>query len=188
MADNAAAKKDEEIPTPTAERKSSGSEPQKPILLLIVIVINMLVMASVAMILWTSYKAEKGKAKLQDVVQGEREDMTKKEGQAEASEDVIGKLVPMETFLVNLAGMRGNKLVKINMELEVDGPKVEDELDKRKPQVRDIIIILLSSKTYDQVTTREGKENLREEVRDTVNSFLVKGKIKKVYFTDFIVN
>jgi flagellar protein FliL len=183
VADNAAAQKNqEEIPTPTAERKSSGNEPQKPILLLIVVVINMLVMVAVAMMLWTSYKAEKGKAKLQDVVQGEKEDQTKKAAEENTSEDIIGKIVPMETFLVNLAGTRGNKLVKINMELEVDGAKVEDELDKRKPQVRDIIIILLSSKTYDQVTTKEGKEFLREEVKDTINSFLVKGNIKKVYF------
>jgi flagellar protein FliL len=184
VAENNAAKKEEE--QPTAERKVQHSEPQKPILLIIVVVLNMLVMSSVVMILWTSYKNEKNKPKLQDVVRGEaHSDAVKAE---EGNEEFIGKLIPMETFLVNLAGTRGNKLVKINMELEVDGPKVEEEIEKRKPQVRDIIIILLSSKTYDQMTTKDGKEFLRNEVKDTVNSFLTKGKIKKVYFTDFIVN
>ncbi len=186
MADKqAAAKKEDEAPS--AEKKVVEVKPQKPILLIIVVIINMLVMSSVAMILWTSLKAEKAKPKLQDVVQGEHEDAEHKAAEAE-SEEYVGKLVPMETFLVNLAGTRGNKLVKINMELELDGAKVEEEIDKRKPQIRDIIIILLSSKTYDQVTTQEGKKTLRDEVRDTVNSFLVKGKIKHVYFTDFIVN
>jgi flagellar FliL protein len=188
---DSAAKKDDEIPTPTTEKKVTSDKPQKPVLLLIVIVINMLVMVSVAMILWTSYKAERAKPKLQDIVNGEKDDQVKKAADAEAGvagEDSVGKLVPLETFLVNLAGTRGSKLVKINMELEVDGSKVEEELDKRKPQMRDIIIILLSSKTYDQVTTKEGKEILRTEVRDTINSFLGRGKIKKVYFTDFIVN
>ena len=185
---NAAAKKDEKEEVPTAERKASPAEAQKPLLLMIVVVLNMLVMSSVVMILYTSYKAEKAKPKLQDVIQGEKDDQTVKTAEADSTDDYIGKLVPMETFLVNLAGTHGNKLVKIDMELEVDGPKVEDELDKRKPQIRDIIIILLSSKTYDQVTTKEGKESLRDEVKETVNSFLVKGKIKKVYFTNFIVN
>lgn len=188
MADNAAAKKEEDVQSPSAERRTSSEKPQKPILLLIVVAINMLVMVAVAMILWTSYKNEKAKPKLQDIVAGEKEDMSKKATETESGEDVVGKLVPMETFLVNLAGTRGNKLVKIDMELEVDGSKVEEELDKRKPQMRDIIIILLSSKTYDQVTTKEGKELLRTEVRDTINSFLGRGKIKKVYFTNFIVN
>jgi flagellar FliL protein len=166
---------------------AGGGDQQKPLLLVIVVVLNMLVMASVLGIVYTSYKAEKAKPKLQDVIQGEKDDQGKTIVK-ENEEDIVGKLVPMETFLVNLAGTRGNKLVKINMELEVEGPKVEDEIDRRKPQIRDIIIILLSSKTYDQMTTRQGKEALRDEVKDTVNSFLVKGKIKKVYFTDFIVN
>jgi flagellar FliL protein len=180
----AAAKEKEEAPAQPAKAGGGGS--QKPALLMIVVVLNMLVMASVVGIVYSSYKAEKAKPKLQDVIQGEKEDQEKKE--ATTDDDVVGKLVPMETFLVNLAGTHGNKLVKINMELEVDSSKVEDEIDRRKPQIRDIIIILLSSKTYDQVTTRQGKEALRDEVKDTVNSFLVKGKIKKVYFTDFIVN
>lgn len=185
VAETTAAKKDDEAPS--AERKTASAQPQKPLLLIIVVVLNMLVMSSVVMILYTSYKAEKGKPKLQDVIQGEKDDQVK-QAQTEDSQDVLGKLIPMETFLVNLSGSHGNKLVKIEMELEVDGPKVEEEIEKRKPQLRDIIIILLSSKTYDQVSTREGKETLRDEVRDNVNSFLVKGKIKKVYFTDFIVN
>lgn len=185
MADAAAKEKEE---TPVAqERKAPAGDQQKPALLVIVVMLNMLVMASVVGVVYTSYKAEKAKPKLQDVVQGEKEDEAKAAAQPD-KDDIVGKLVPMETFLVNLAGTRGNKLVKINMELEVDNPKVEDEIDHRKPQIRDIIIILLSSKTYDQVTTRQGKEALRDEVKDTVNSFLVKGKIKKVYFTDFIVN
>lgn len=183
---DAAAKEKEEAPI-AQERKAPSSDQQKPLLLVIVVVLNMLVMASVVGVVYTSYKAEKAKPKLQDVIQGEKEDDAKAVAQAD-KDDIVGKLVPMETFLVNLAGTRGNKLVKINMELEVDNPKVEDEIDHRKPQIRDIIIILLSSKTYDQVTTRQGKEALRDEVKDTVNSFLVKGKIKKVYFTDFIVN
>jgi len=185
-ADNNAAKKEDEIETPTAEKRVTN-EPQKPILLIIIAVLNMMVMASVVGILWTSHKAEKAKPKIGDIVDGVKEDEANK-ATDEEHQEYIGKLIPMETFLVNLAGTRGNKLVKINMELEVDGGKVEEEIEKRKPQIRDIIIILLSSKTYDQVTTKEGKEFLRDEVRETVNSFLVKGKIKKVYFTDFIVN
>jgi flagellar protein FliL len=187
VAEEAKKEKEKEEAAPSAAKKMPSGDPPKPILLIIVVVLNMLVMVSVAMILWTAHKAEQAKPKLQDVVEGVKQEEAQK-AEAEEHQEFIGKLVPMETFLVNLAGTRGNKVVKINMELEVDNVKVEEEIEKRKPQIRDIIIILLSSKTYDQMTSKEGKESLRDEVRDTVSSFLVKGKIQKVYFTDFIVN
>lgn len=94
--------------------------------------------------------------------------------------------IPLDYFLVNLSGDQGHKLFKVKMEFDVDSAEVQDEINKRMPQVRDIIIILLSSKNYSQVSTPKGKEKLKEEIRDTVNSFLTKGKINKVLFTEFI--
>ena len=79
-------------------------------------------------------------------------------------------------------------MASVSMELEVQGEHVLDEIEKRKPQIRDIIIIILSSKTQEQVDTREGKDNLRNEIKDTINSFLVQGKISNVFFTEFIYN
>ena len=80
------------------------------------------------------------------------------------------------------------KLAKINMELEVNNNEVQKEIEKLKPKIRDIIIIILSSKTYAQVSIKEGKDALREEIRDQVNLFLTKGQINRVYFTEFIYN
>jgi flagellar FliL protein len=70
---------------------------------------------------------------------------------------------------------------------EVEG-KVTAEIEQRKAQIRDIIIIILSSKTYEQVSTNEGKDNLRNQIKDTINSFLTTGRIQNVYFTEFIYN
>ena len=102
--------------------------------------------------------------------------------------DDIGKVIPLETFIVNLAGSKGRKVLKVNMELEVKGSEIIQEIDNRKAQIRDFIIIILSSKTYDEVSTKEGKDALRNEIKDNVNSFLSKGKIINVYFTELIYN
>jgi flagellar FliL protein len=187
VAENNAAKKEDEIETPSAERKASAEGP-KPVLLMALIGINILAMIGVVVILWKAHKAERSGPTLNQVVEGEAHTAAQGEKSDGDRKDFLGRLIPMETFLVNLAGTRGNKLVKINMELEVDGDMVAEEIEKRKPQIRDIIILLLSSKTYDQMTTKDGKEGLRAEIRDNVNNFLTKGKIKNVYFTDFIVN
>lgn len=169
---------------PTAE-KPVEAKGQKPILFIILSIVNMLVVAGVGVMLYLGKKKETAQPTIEDVIEGEHQAQAHDEKQEES---FIGTMIPMETFLVNLAGSRGGKLAKVNMELEVDGAKVQEEIEKRKPQIRDIIITLLSSKTYEQVSTKEGKEALREDVRDTVNSFLTKGKIKKIFFTEFIVN
>ncbi len=157
----------------------------KPIVLYIVIVVNIIAMLAMVMMVMKGKQKEAAEPGVKDVVQGEHE--AQKEEEAKEPE-FLGKTIPMETFLVNLAGARGSKILKVNMELEVEGEKVSEEIEKRKPQIRDIIIILLSSKTYGQLQATEGKEFLRDEIRDTVNSFLTKGKIKKVLFTEFIFN
>jgi len=98
----------------------------------------------------------------------------------------------METFIVNLAGSKGRRVAKVNMELELkeaeEEGKIAAEIEQRKAQIRDIIIIILSSKSYEEVSSREGKDNLRSEIKDTINSFLTTGKISNVFFTEFIYN
>lgn len=156
----------------------------KPILFIALAVFNMLVVAGVGAMIYLNKKKEMAQPKIDKVIEGEVE-AQKTESETPT---FIGKLIPLETFLVNLAGSRGQKLAKINMELEVNNDEVQKEIEKIKPKIRDIIIIVLSSKTYEQVSTREGKDVLREEIKDKVNLFLTKGSINRVYFTEFIYN
>lgn len=189
-----------------AAPEGGGSSGGKPIILYILVLVNMLVVAGVGFMVWSGQKkaAENAKA-IEQVANGVVADAGAGHGDAagghgegehggghdEAAgeeEDFVGKMIPLETFLVNLSGNRGSKVLKLNMELEVEGERIGDEIDKRKAQIRDIIIILLSSKTYAQLSSTEGKDFLRDEIRDTVNAFLTKGKIKRVHFTEFIFN
>lgn len=164
---------------------AQGSGSKSPILLIALAVINMLVVAGVGFMLYKGKQKEAAEPKMQDVVKGEHEAQ-----EAEKTEEkaFMGKVIPLETFIVNLSGSKGRRIAKVNMELELQGEQVQLEIDKRKAQIRDIIIIILSSKTYDEVSTREGKDGLKNEIKDTLNAFLTKGKIHNVYFTEFIYN
>jgi flagellar FliL protein len=163
----------------------SGGSGQKPILLIALAVINMLVVGGVGFMLYSGKKKEAAEPKIEHVIKGEAEAQHK---EATEEKEVVGKVVPLETFIVNLAGSKGRKVAKVNMELEIKGERAAEEIDKRKAQIRDVIIIILSSKTYEEVSTRDGKDNLRNELKDTINSFLVQGKISNVFFTEFIYN
>jgi len=46
---------------------------------------------------------------------------------------------------------------------------------------------LLTSKTFDEIRTPEGKQDLREEIIRRVNQTLDRDVVKAVYFTEFIV-
>jgi flagellar protein FliL len=162
----------------------SGSSGGKPTLFILLAVINMAVVMAVGVMLYLGQKKKEAEPGVDAVVKGELE--TKHE--EEKSKEFIGKLVPLETFLVNVSGSRGRKLVKMNMELEVTNAEVQEEIEKIKPKIRDYIIIIASSKTFAEISTREGKDALREEIRNQLNLFLTKGQITRVYFTEFILN
>ena len=93
----------------------------------------------------------------------------------------------MDTFIVNLVGGMGKNYLKARIELEMDDVKLTEEINKRLPQFRDAILTLLSSKTNDDIRTLEGKYQLRAEIISTLNQYLGPGKIKNVFFTDFII-
>ncbi len=168
----------------SASAESKGPA-QRPTLWIILLIFNMVFVGAVGFLIYQGKKKDAAEPKIEDVIKGEHE---KQKEEAAHEAEFIGKVIPLETFIVNLAGSRGRKIAKVNMEIELEGEKVAEEIEKRKPQIRDIIIILLSSKTFEEVSTREGKDFLRNEIRDTVNAFLTKGKIKNVFFTEFIYN
>jgi len=174
----------EQNAAPAAAPAASSSSGGKPTLFILIAVINMLVVVGVGAMLYLGQKKKAAEPGIDDVVKGEHEEHAKEE----KSKEFIGKLVPLETFLVNVSGSRGRKLVKINMELELSNAEVQEEVEKIKPKIRDYIIIIASSKTFNEISTKEGKDALRDEVKNQINLFLTKGQINKVYFTEFILN
>ncbi len=166
------------------EAPKAGGSGQKPTLFIVLAVINMVVVLLVGVMLFLGHRSGQEKVDVEEIIRGEQQNLQLDRMRSAG----VGTLVPLETFLVNLAGSRGRNLAKVNMELEVSNAEVQLEVERLKPKIRDMIIIILSGKTFAQVSTREGKDNLREEIRDQVNLFLTKGQIENVYFTEFIFN
>jgi len=98
----------------------------------------------------------------------------------------IGPLYSFDTFIVNLADPGGIRYLKVSMQAEVDSNKVIEEIDKRNPQVRDLILTVLSSKTYAEVSTPQGKIALKQEIIRRLNLILTTGTVRNVFFTEFI--
>ena len=99
----------------------------------------------------------------------------------------LGVMYNLGSFLVNLADKNANTYAKVSITLELSNQKVQQEVVKRLPIIKDAVINLLSSKTYDEIRTPEGKEELRLELIKRINAILVTGGVQNIYFTQFIV-
>lgn len=183
MADSNAAKK-----TKPEERESDAPEAaaqakdRKTLILSVLVVINSLVFLAIGGGLYMYAQSTKMAIK-QETEIADVDAKDKDKGKATKEE---AKIVALETFYVNLSGSEGYKLMKVTMSLEVDSAHAQDEVIKRQAHVRDVILVLLSSKTYGEVSGENAQQKLKDEITDTVNSFLTKGKIKKILFTEFL--
>jgi flagellar FliL protein len=47
--------------------------------------------------------------------------------------------------------------------------------------------MILPTKRFEDINTVQGKKSLRFEVMETINAYLLKGKITNIYFKEFVV-
>lgn len=98
-----------------------------------------------------------------------------------------GHMIPLESFVVNLSDSSEIKYLKVTINLDVDSEKSSAEVQARMPQIRDALLMLLTSKTSDDVKDIGGKLKLQDEMVSRVNNYLKEGKVKAVYFTEFVM-
>ena len=99
----------------------------------------------------------------------------------------IGPMVDISGFIVNIISADGNHYVKASLTLELTNPTVKDEITKRMPQIRDAILLLVGNKTFEELQDLEGKKQLKAEIMSKLNGILQTGKIKAIFFTEFVV-
>lgn len=100
---------------------------------------------------------------------------------------VIGPMYSLDPFVVNLIDYNGRRYLKTEIDLELENDKMTAEIERKVPFIRNIIINVLSSKTFKDISSIEGKDSLRREIVYRVNRALSGGKVKNVYFKDFVV-
>ncbi len=124
----------------------------------------------------------------------------------EAHEIIPGEgiMVNMSTKIINLVDPTGRKYIRVTIvaEFAPDNPEYEslpeeekeayllefeEKLNSRLPIMDDTVITLLSTKTYEDLYTAEGKEKLRAEIMQILSEKLVDLHIISIYFTEFVV-
>lgn len=115
-----------------------------------------------------------------------------------------GLMVDTGSKIVNLIDPTGRKYLRVGVVLEfapTDAKYFEmkeeeknayiatfnSEMESRLPVINDILITLFASQTFEKVYTAEGKEHLRQQIKELINQQIPEYHVIYVYFTEFVV-
>jgi len=99
----------------------------------------------------------------------------------------VGPMVDVKDFIMNILDKNETRYLKASITLELENEETVAEVNERMPQIRDAILLLIGSKTFAELSDLQGKLQLRAEIIVRLNKLLKKGKIKGIYFTEFVV-
>ena len=165
-------------------------------LVMILCAVNIVITLAMVAVLFISFQREKLHQTAEDIALRASDGEGKEKGHGEGKEGdrkeerksvELGKMINLDMFTVNLStpGSTSPKFIRVSISLEVPTEDVESEVNFKVPQVRNTIIDLINSKRPADLAAVEGREYLKEEIKTSINSFLISGKIKSVFFTGF---
>ena len=103
----------------------------------------------------------------------EQEPVEKEKQEKKVKKDVMFHLDPL--------------ILKITISLEMSSSDVRLDLEKNIRKLTDSILLLLSTKSFEDVYSVQGKFTLKGEITTRVNQYLTVGQVKGAYFTEFLI-
>ena len=96
-------------------------------------------------------------------------------------------IADLDPFIVNLADSPEIRYLTVTLKVEADNSGTVEQIKARTPQIRDAILVLLTS--LDSATARspQGKHKLRDDITERINGLLPKKSVKSTYFTEFVI-
>lgn len=100
--------------------------------------------------------------------------------------------VPLERpFTVNFQKAGRARFLQVTVEAMTRDPAVKDALEQHMPMIRNNLLMLFSSKSSDELRSRDGKEALQNEALASVQGILEqetgsKG-VEAIFFTSFVM-
>lgn len=106
---------------------------------------------------------------------------------AKKPEEVGGAMYALDPFIVNLSDAKGKRYLKVKVEIELDNEEAVAIAEKYKAKMRDMVIMMLTSLTFEEVMTPEGKMRVKDELLERFSRIMKPAKIRDIYFTEFVV-
>lgn len=179
--------------TESADKSASSAKKGGGKLSLILGVVQLLVTLGIGAVVFIQFQKSKNKESVSDISLQDQAAKEDKDNSGKSSGGLFGKKAPtvvsLEQFTVNLSTSPGTppRFARVIVALEIPSDDTATELNQKMPQVRNSIIDLFNSKRPADLQSGEGRNYLKDEIKNALNSFLVSGKVKNVFFSNFTV-
>ncbi len=155
--------------------KTSIGKKKGIIILVIALIVSIGTIVVSKVILWPKYQAFKENRKKEQVEE------------ASAKQKEMGKIYEMEEIRVNTYKSGGRRFALIQLSLETHNDDVLEELEKRNPQIRNLLIKYFRAKTVADLTHPSFTDSSASVLVDEINSLLNQGKISNLFYQDLLI-
>ena len=97
----------------------------------------------------------------------------------------------LETFTVNLQSEQGDQHLQTNLTLKMEDAEAADLIKSHMPEVRNRVLLLLSSKAVSQIAAVDGKKKLASELLAEIKQPFSENNpehaVQSVLFTSFVI-
>ena len=94
-------------------------------------------------------------------------------------------------FVVNLENSPQARFLQVSMEVMAKAPEAIDDVKKHMPAIRNSLLLLLSSQSYETLSTVAGKEKIRSaslaDIQKILQDRTGKPGVEAVYLTAFVM-
>jgi len=181
---------------PAADGEQPAPKKSKKLLIIILAAVLVVVLGAGAAFMVLKKGSDEESADDEDTTETAK--AKKKDKKKEAHAPLF---INIDPFTVNLVPENGDQYLQIALSVEIEDPTLEPTIKTSMPKLRNNITLLLSSKKASELMSKEGKEALADELKETVNEVLEppkrnkkgekissdEGPVKEVLFTSFII-
>lgn len=99
----------------------------------------------------------------------------------------FGSFYEVENMIINPAESQGSRYLMVNVGFESDQELVLTELENKEVVVRDRVIKMLGEFTVPQLSDIDQRAFLKDTLLTTVNEVLQDGQVRRLYFTQYVL-
>lgn len=141
---------------------------KKKLIIIIVAAVLVLVIGGGAAAFFMMKSHADAEAAAEEGEDAEHAEPVKKAKKAEPKKDENAgppTFVPLDPFVVNLADKDVERYAQVGINLQVDDPKVAEQMKVYMPAIRNAVLMILSHKSAEDILSNEGKKKLADEIR-----------------------
>ena len=157
------------------------AQPKKSAFKFIILALLVIVLGAGGYVGWTFFMKGKDQERKQETQVSKSNTTVKK--------DEVKIVFPLESFVVNLVDKTGlgKRYLKVTVALEVNDENKKKRVEEHRAELRDTVLLLLSSQSFREISTMDGKLELKQALLSRINQALGGVVVRKLYFTEFVV-